>query len=119
MEHYPFVIIEFALFGSKQYSNTHTRFQICKQSEFIHNCSCDGLKSIIFYPLTLHSHVFPQGHHSHILIMGGGGGEGVSKCFFGSEILTKSDFLGSIKDTRIFLGHEKKQRDFFGLRKRD
>ena len=43
---------------------------------------------------------------------GGGGGPSV---FFGSEILAKSDFFGSMKDTRIFLGREEKQRDFFRL----
>ena len=37
--------------------------------------------------------------------------------FFGSEILAKNDFFGSMKDARIFLGREIKQRDFFGLRK--
>ena len=36
--------------------------------------------------------------------------------FFGSEILAKSDFFGSMKDARIFLSHEEKQRDFLGLR---
>ena len=39
--------------------------------------------------------------------------------FFGSEILAKSDFFWSMKDAGIFMGREKKQRDFFGLRKRD
>ena len=42
------------------------------------------------------------------------GGGGLSD-FFGSEILAKSDFFGSLKDGRIFLGCENKQRDFFGL----
>ena len=36
---------------------------------------------------------------------GGGGGPSDS---FGSEILAKSDFLGSMKDARIFLGLQKK-----------
>ena len=40
--------------------------------------------------------------------------------FFGSEILAKSKFFGSMKDAGIFLGREKKnQRDFLGLRKKD
>ena len=39
--------------------------------------------------------------------------------FFGSEILAKSDFFGSMKDAEIFLGGDKKQRDFLGLRKKD
>ena len=34
---------------------------------------------------------------------GGGGGD-----FFGSEILVKSDFFGSMNDVRIFLGHKEK-----------
>ena len=34
-------------------------------------------------------------------------GGGVSKCFFGFEILAKRDFFGSVKDVRIFSGHEK------------
>ena len=48
--------------------------------------------------------------------------------FFGSKILAKSDFLGSMKDAGIFLGREKKQgyfwvakkglRDFFGYAKK-
>ena len=48
----------------------------------------------------------------------GGGGGGPSD-ILGSEILAQSDFFGSMKDTGIFLGREKKQRDFFGLRKKD
>ena len=49
-------------------------------------------------------------------MMEGGG----SKCFFGSEILAKIDFFGSMKDTGrdLFWGREKKQRDFFGCNKR-
>ena len=44
----------------------------------------------------------------------GGGGGGGPGDFFGSEILAKSDFLGSMKDAGIFWVREKKQRDFFG-----
>ena len=44
-----------------------------------------------------------QGPHSQIL-MTEGGGEGPSE-FFGSEILAKSDFFGSMKDVGISLGH--------------
>ena len=50
---------------------------------------------------------------------GGGGRKGYLSDFFGSEILAKSDFFGSIKDDKIFLGCKKKQRDFFGLRRKD
>ena len=50
---------------------------------------------------------------------GGGGGGGGPSDFFGSEILAKGDFLGSMKDAGIFWGREKKQRDFFGLRKKE
>ena len=45
--------------------------------------------------------------------MTGGGPSG----FFGSDILAKSDFLGSMKDARIFLGRKKnpkKTEGFFG-----
>ena len=36
------------------------------------------------------------------------GGRGGPSDSFGSEILAKSDFLGSMKDARIFLGLQKK-----------
>ena len=63
----------------------------------------------------------PQGPHSHILMMGGGGS---LRDFFGSEILAKSDICVSIKDARIFLGHDflgvakKGLRDFFEYAKK-
>ena len=61
-----------------------------------------------------------QGPHSHILMTGGGGGAGGgSEWFFGSEILARSDFFGSMKYDGIFLGHEKTQRDVLGLGKKD
>ena len=47
------------------------------------------------------------------LMTEGGGGP---SDFFGSEILAKSDFFGSMKDVEIFLGRQKKQ-GFFGLRR--
>ena len=37
---------------------------------------------------------------------------------FESEILSKSDFFGSMKDTGSFLGR-KKNRNFLGLRKKE
>ena len=40
--------------------------------------------------------------------------DGGPRNFFGSETLAKSDFLGSMKDARIFWGCKKKHRDFFG-----
>ena len=43
------------------------------------------------------------------------GGGGVRVISFGSEILAKSDFFGSLKDAMIFFGQEEKHRDFFGL----
>ena len=46
------------------------------------------------------------------------GGGGPSD-FFGSEILAKGDYFGSMKDAGIFLGREKKRRDFLGLRKKN
>ena len=45
------------------------------------------------------------------------GGGGDPSDFFGSEILAKSDFLGSMKDAGIFLVREKKYR-FFGVAKK-
>ena len=64
------------------------------------------LKSVILYYI-------PKGSHSHILMTGG------PSEFFGSEILAKGDFFGSMKDAGIFWGHEKKKRrDFFGLQKK-
>ena len=57
-----------------------------------------------------------QGPHSHILMMGEGG-EGPSD-FFGSEIVAKSNFFGSMKCAGIFLGREKKTEGFFGLPKK-
>ena len=41
---------------------------------------------------------------------------GAPSDFFGSEILAKSDFLGSMKDAGIFLGYKKNQ-EFFGVTK--
>ena len=38
--------------------------------------------------------------------------------FFGSRILAKSDFFGSMKDAGILLGREK-NRDIFGVAKKD
>ena len=55
-----------------------------------------------------------QGPHSHILMTGGGPSD-----FFGSEILAKSDFLGSMKDAGNSFGGCEKKRDFLGLRKKD
>ena len=44
---------------------------------------------------------------------------GGSSDFFGSEILAKGDFFGSMKDAGIFLGRKKKElRDFFGYAKK-
>ena len=52
-----------------------------------------------------------QGPHSHILMMGGGG----PKDFFGSDILAKRDFFGSMKDAGIFLGRENNTGIFLGI----
>ena len=52
-----------------------------------------------------------QGPHSHILMTGGGG----SKGFFGSDILAKRDFFGSMKDARIFLCRENNTGIFLGI----
>ena len=55
--------------------------------------------------------IVPQGLHSHILMTGRGGG--VRSDFFGSKILAKTDFFGSMKDAGIILGCEKRNRGFF------
>ena len=46
---------------------------------------------------------------------GEGGGGGGSKDFFGSDILAKKDFFGSMKDAGIFLGGENNRGIFFGI----
>ena len=52
-----------------------------------------------------------QGPHSHILLMRGGESP---RDIFGSEILAKGDFFGSMEDAGIFLV-VKKHRDFLGI----
>ena len=47
-----------------------------------------------------------------------GGGGGLSD-IFGSEILAKSDFFGSMKDAGIFLGCGGKKQEFFGVAKKE
>ena len=59
----------------------------------------------------LRGYRFAQGPHSHILMTGGGG----AKDFFGSDILAKRDFWGSMKDRRDFFGWRKQHRDFLGI----
>ena len=44
----------------------------------------------------------------------GGGGRGGPKDLFGSDILAKRDFLGSIKDAGIFWGRENNTGIFLG-----
>ena len=46
---------------------------------------------------------------------GGEGGGGGSKDFFGSDILAKKNFFGSMKDAGIFLGGENNRGIFFGI----
>ena len=50
-----------------------------------------------------------------MVILDGGGG---LSDFFGSEILAKSDFFGSLKCTGIFLGCEKEDRGIFWVAKK-
>ena len=45
-----------------------------------------------------------------------GGGGGVPSDFFGSDILAKGEFFGSMKDAEIFLGRKKKE-GFFSVDK--
>ena len=65
--------------------------------------------------LSVRNPIFPGAPLTYFNDRGGGG----PSDFFGSEILTKSDFFGSMKDAWIFLGREIKQRNFFGLQKKD
>ena len=60
--------------------------------------------------LGIKTNLNPQGPHSHILMTGGG-----PKDFFGSDILAKRDFFGSMKDAGIFLGHENNTGIFLGI----
>ena len=46
---------------------------------------------------------------------GGGGGGGGPKDFFGSDILAKRDFFGSMKDARIFWGRKNNTGIFLGI----
>ena len=64
---------------------------------------------------------------THIFQRMWGGGGGLSD-LFGSEVLAKCDFFGSMKDARIFLGRKKEEwffwvakkglRDFLGYAKK-
>ena len=47
-----------------------------------------------------------------------GGGGGGSERFFGSDILAKSDFFGSMKDAGVFWGREIKTEGFFVVAKK-
>ena len=46
---------------------------------------------------------------------GGGGGGGGPKDLFGSDILAKRDFFGSMEDAGIFLGRENNTGIFLGI----
>ena len=54
---------------------------------------------------------FPPGAPLTYFNDGGGG----PKDFFGSDILAKRDFLGSMKDAGIFLGRENNRGIFMGI----
>ena len=62
-----------------------------------------------FQQLTRYVMHVAQGPHSHILRTGWG-----PKDFFGSDILAKRDFFGSMKDAGIFLDRENNTGIFFG-----
>ena len=64
---------------------------------------------------TFYEKALPQGPPLTYLNDGGGGG---SNDFIESEILAKSDFLGSMKDVGIFLGRKKNKGIFWGCEKR-
>ena len=62
---------------------------------------------------------YPRGP-THIFSNDGGGGMRGPSDFLRSEILTKGDFFGYMKDAGIFLGHKKKKRrDFFWVEKKN
>ena len=67
-----------------------------------------GLKNSTYTPRNMVLN-HTQEPHSHILLMDGGG-----RNFFGSEILSKRDFLGSIKDAGIFWFVKKTQSGILG-----
>ena len=46
-------------------------------------------------------------------MMGPGGEGGDPSLFFGSKLLAKSDFFGSMKEARVFLGCIKRTKGFF------
>ena len=78
------------------------------------NCSYIHILKLETVPLFYqYECLHPRGSSNIYSLMTRGLGD-----FFGSEILAKSDFLGSMKDAGFFLDHEKKKRDFGGLRKK-
>ena len=68
-------------------------------------------ETLSYYFGICHGGFSTQGLHSHILMTGGGG----PKDFFGSDILAKRDFFGSMKDAGIFLGRENNTGIFLGI----
>ena len=62
------------------------------------------IKLHVAFSCIIIKHLQPHGPHSHILMMGGGG----PSDFFGSEILAKSVFFGSMKNAGMFLGCKKR-----------
>ena len=68
------------------------------------------------YLLTfLFLHIYPG---APLTYFNDGGGGGCLSDFFGSEILAKSNTLGSVKDPGIFLGCEKMTEGLFGYAKK-
>ena len=63
-------------------------------------------KLIIFFTWPYCENILPPG--SPLTYFNGRGVGSEGDCF-GSEILAKSDFFGSMKNARIFRGHEKNQ----------
>ena len=78
-------------------------------------CECTNISSCFAQYETSAAHIRPgqgfwaQGPHSLILMTGG------PKDFFGSDILAKRDFFGSMKDPGIFLGRENNTGIFLGI----
>ena len=88
-------------------SETHTLFMILSSLVLhIDSLQHTGKPMLVLYPVS-------PGAPLTYFNDGKGGGGGVPSDFFGSEILAKSDFFGSMKDTEIFLGREERTKGLF------
>ena len=93
-EYYAQILKGFWWHSNDNFVNTTTIYL----SQLLVDCS----QSPIFF-------VRSFGSHSHILMTGS------PRDFFGSDILVKRDFFGSMKDAGIFLGRENNTGIFLGI----